>query len=121
MISPNIQYTPVAQETDGSFEDEPKGPPRRRRWETIAFAAVVMISILGLSVVFHTAILKTSCSRPALRREWRTLSTAEQTEYLRAVKCLHHLPSGLGIGGKLSDDFPWLHFNVGSYGKYSSL
>ena len=119
MVSTNIQYTPVAQETEDLFGDEPK-PPKRRHWsEPVAFAALMAVTALGLLAFFRNATAEPSCLEPALRREWRALSTGEQSEYLRAVQCLHDLPSGLDLGGKLSDDFPWIHFNVGSYGKYN--
>jgi tyrosinase len=85
------------------------------------FAAMVLVTTLGLLAASRIAIVKQSCLQPTLRREWRTLSAAEKTEYLRAVKCLHDLPSGLNSEGRLSDDFPWIHFNVGNYGKYSSF
>jgi len=123
MISTDVQYTPVAQESDDSLGNEPKLPPRRHRWEAVGFAAVVIavVMALGLLAASQTATSEPSCPQPALRREWRALSTAEQSEYLRAVQCLHDLPSGLDLGGKLSDDFPWLHFTAGQYGEWSSL
>ena len=119
MISSNIQYTPVSQETADSFGNEREIPPRRRRWKAVAFAAVVATTTFGLLAASRTATVRPSCLEPAHRREWRALSIAEQSEYLRAVQCLHNLPSGLDLGGRLSDDFPWLHFNVGNYGQYS--
>ncbi|KAH8668672.1 hypothetical protein BX600DRAFT_510745 [Xylariales sp. PMI_506] len=115
MASANVQYAPVPQETEDSFENEPKLPSRRRRWELIVFVAVVVIATLALLAASQTSTAEPSCSQPVLRREWRTLSTAEQSEYLRAVRCLHDLPSGLGLSGKLSDDFPWIHFNIGNF------
>jgi len=33
-----------------------------------------------------------SCDKPAIRREWRTFSTYEKAEWIRAVNCLSHLP-----------------------------
>jgi hypothetical protein len=122
MISTKAQYTPLAQESEDSLEDEPKIPSRRRHWRVVVFAAaVVVVTALGLLFVSLTATAGASCSNPILRREWRALSTSEKSEYLRAVQCLHDLPSGLGLGGKRSDDFPWIHFNVGNYGTCSSF
>ena len=121
MISTNVEYTPVAQESEESLDKEPKAHPRRRGWGAVAFAAVVLVvqvvTALGLLAASQTDTSEPFCTKPALRREWRSLSSTEQSEYLRAVKCLHDLPSGLGVGGKLSDDFPWLHFHVGGYGE----
>lgn len=121
MSSTGVQYTSVSQESDDSLGDEPKLPPRRRGWETIVVAVTAVLATattIGFLSVSQTATAELSCPQPFLRREWRALSTAEQSEYLRAVQCLHDLPSGLGLGGKRSDDFPWLHFNVGQYGKF---
>ncbi|KAI0299583.1 hypothetical protein BC826DRAFT_995367 [Russula brevipes] len=35
---------------------------------------------------------KRRCTKPAIRREWRTFSRHERAEWIRAVNCLSHLP-----------------------------
>ena len=51
----------------------------------------------------------------APRREWRTLSLAEQQEYIAAILCLRTKGSALTpASNKTSyDDFPWVHSHVG--------
>ncbi|KAF7371572.1 Di-copper centre-containing protein [Mycena venus] len=49
---------------------------------------VLSASLFLLSIPVAEAI----CVKPAVRREWRTLSVAELTEWIDAVKCLVNLP-----------------------------
>ncbi|KAF7349069.1 Di-copper centre-containing protein [Mycena venus] len=49
---------------------------------------VLSASLFLLSIPVAEAI----CVKPAVRREWRTLSVAERTEWIDAVKCLANLP-----------------------------
>lgn len=55
-----------------------------------------------------------SCTNPGQRREWRSLSTAEQEEYISAVKCLATKPSRLNLTTTLYDDFPYVHNELNS-------
>lgn len=52
-----------------------------------------------------------SCTNMIVRREWRSLSRDEQTNYINAVKCLAKLPSKLLPGGdyRRYDDFENVH------------
>lgn len=54
------------------------------------------------------------CTQAPTRREWRTLTVAEQHDYVRAVRCLATKPSTLGNNGTLYDDFPWVHKHTSS-------
>ena len=54
------------------------------------------------------------CQQAPIRREWRTLTIAEQHDYIRAIRCLATKPSKLGINGTLYDDFPWVHKHTSS-------
>lgn len=56
-----------------------------------------------------------SCLKPAIRKEWRTLSRPEQERYLSAVHCLRARPSMIGLDHSLYDDFPWIHCRNGNY------
>lgn len=55
-----------------------------------------------------------ACTNPEQRREWRSLSTAEQEEYISAVKCLATKPSRLNLTTTLYDDFPYVHNELNS-------
>lgn len=86
---------------------------------------VIVLVVIGLSwIVFihrrhsEVAVLAqgfTSCTDPIRRREWRQLGDAEKTDYIRAVKCLHSLPSRVSGEGKISDDFSWVHGHLGGF------
>ena len=54
------------------------------------------------------------CQQAPIRREWRTLTTGEQQNYVRAVRCLATKPSKLNENGTLYDDFPWVHKHTSS-------
>ncbi|KAF2634176.1 Di-copper centre-containing protein [Massarina eburnea CBS 473.64] len=49
------------------------------------------------------------CSRPAIRREWRTMSRLNRNDYIAAVQCLSTQPSKVHTNGSLYDDFPRVH------------
>lgn len=57
----------------------------------------------------------TTCRKPELRREWRSLNRAEKIDYIQSVKCLKTLPSRLQLNQTLYDDFPWIHKHFGEY------
>lgn len=53
-----------------------------------------------------------ACPNPIVRKEWRSLTSKEQTDYISAVKCLISLPSiATSVGGALNrfDDFQGVH------------
>lgn len=53
------------------------------------------------------------CQAPSIRREWRSLSSDEKTDYISAVRCLLSKPSKVTAGTSLYHDFPRLHSVVG--------
>lgn len=59
---------------------------------------------------------KTQCSNPRIRKEWRTLSTSEQNDYINAIQCLKAAPSkGKEFFDTLEtryEDFVALHINA---------
>lgn len=61
-----------------------------------------------------TPMTFTACKKPAVRREWRSLSRSEKLEYIQAVQCLRSKPSRLGLGHTLYDDFPYVHIHIGN-------
>ncbi|KAI0271789.1 Di-copper centre-containing protein [Russula aff. rugulosa BPL654] len=54
----------------------------------------VALAILWSSVVVSCSYdpYPSPCTKPAIRKEWRTFSTEEKTEWIRAVNCLSKLP-----------------------------
>ncbi|KAF2095406.1 Di-copper centre-containing protein [Rhizodiscina lignyota] len=44
-----------------------------------------------------------------LRREWRSLSTAEKLDYVEAVQCLYKKPSPMRPNTTIYEDFAWTH------------
>jgi tyrosinase len=57
---------------------------------------------------------ESKCNSPAVRREWRSLSTEERQNYIQAVHCLQDLPSELVGRGSIYDDFVYVHMLIGS-------
>lgn len=66
-------------------------------------------------------IVPAACTNPDQRREWRSLSTAEQEEYISAVKCLSTKPSRLNLTTTLYDDFPYVHNELNSNSQSKTL
>ncbi|CAE6412534.1 unnamed protein product [Rhizoctonia solani] len=56
----------------------------------------------------------TGCTKPVVRREWRTLSQGQKDKFHRAVKCLQDKPSILGAdqSKSLFDDFSYVHYTT---------
>ena len=57
------------------------------------------------------------CLDPPKRREWRSLNSIEQREYINAVQCLRNIDSELFPGLSLYDEFPGTHITVGVSGR----
>jgi tyrosinase len=55
-----------------------------------------------------------SSSKCPLRREWRTLTPIEQSDYISSVKCLTTIPSNMHLSS-LYEDFPWIHSHIGYF------
>ncbi|OTB16984.1 hypothetical protein K445DRAFT_21175 [Daldinia sp. EC12] len=72
-------------------------------FRTLAFPAVVAASIIP------PRSSGTTCEKPVIRKEWRTLSTDERNSYINAVKCLATKPSTLGLTTTQYDDFAYTH------------
>ncbi|KAL0956660.1 hypothetical protein HGRIS_002792 [Hohenbuehelia grisea] len=79
---------------------------------------------LSCIAVWLTLLLQTfvaaeshTCTNPAVRREWRSLSRAERAEWVRAVKCLTKLPNTKVIRptAERPDDIPPLNTTSSYY------
>lgn len=55
------------------------------------------------------------CKEAAIRREWRSLTLRERTEFIQGVNCLSTKPSSWGLNGTLYDDYALLHGRIGSW------
>ena len=60
-----------------------------------------------------------TCHQRLLRREWRSLHSDQQVDYIKALKCLNVKPSMFrdASNGSLYDDFEWVHVKVGYSGR----
>ncbi|KAK3949210.1 hypothetical protein QBC32DRAFT_379248 [Pseudoneurospora amorphoporcata] len=56
-----------------------------------------------------------ACKHPATRREWRSLTSTERSEFVDAIHCLARTPSQWGPNRTIYDDFSILHGGVGSW------
>jgi hypothetical protein len=120
-------YTEYTQIVDEELDDSQDGtPPQRRLCSTLFSLIRLILSILlvVLAVCGFTHWLSrhrpssTTVHEPVTtRREWRTLTKLQKHEYIAAVRCLKIMPSRLGLNHTLYDDFPYIHFHVGEYGK----
>ena len=79
-----------------------------------AMLLIASILLLGLAVAAATipASNHSSCTSPSKRPEWRHLSKAQKTKYIKAVQCLTTKPSRIGLNTSLYDDFAYVHANV---------
>ncbi|KAJ6468125.1 Di-copper centre-containing protein [Mycena vitilis] len=82
------------------------------------------VSLLLLS----TPVAGAACTKPAVRKEWRTLSVAERTDWIAAVTCLANLPHDerltptvnrsisqivpVNVSGSYYDDFVYVHMDL---------
>jgi len=129
-------YHPIANsESDDELDSKPslQAPltQGRKRVLRLAWLLCVLTIFLVTGSIYSTLLVihrKTSisaqdqslsCQNPTVRREWRTLSTAERHDYLAAVQCLQENPSRLGLNHTLYDDFPWVHSRMGNFSHYT--
>lgn len=120
LFGPPPRYSRVApgEDDDGESEKPTEAQSPHRILKLLGYGW--LIAALFIIVVFVTADFivsdpfespRSSCTNPALRKEWRTVSKEAQAEYIAAALCLHETPSALDWDpeAKRSDDFPWLH------------
>lgn len=115
------------------------GPLRRRsRSRVTEFGICICFCIISLVIGFSGGKITgsavatssgqepsntTTCTKPAIRREWRSLSIAERDEYIDSVFCLRSKPSKLNANQTRYDDFAFIHhqFNDESTTYHSPL
>ena len=100
----------------------------RQIFKQFLWISYVFLFLIAVFSIFHSynrcfqsnrdespSVLSTSCTRPVIRKEWRSLSHEEQERYISAVQCLRTQPSRIGLAHSLYDDFPWTHSRIGNY------
>ncbi|KAL6414942.1 hypothetical protein AUP68_01478 [Ilyonectria robusta] len=72
-----------------------------------------LLAVAAFAVKATVGSSECGCTKPLVRKEWRTLSTKQKGEYIKAVKCLASKPSqtgGIYPGAKSRyDDFVATH------------
>ena len=68
---------------------------------------IISASFSAAATIPHQA--DNTCSNPAQRVEWRTMSAETRKQYIDAVLCLKTKPSGIGLNTSRYDDFPYVH------------
>lgn len=101
-----------------------RGPERndgRRVSSRLILLALYLVAAAGATVVVALIILNaattTSCLRPQVRREWRSLGKEEKEEYISAAKCLYNVSSQVVSEGSVQDDFAWIHIRYSGAGR----
>jgi len=98
------------------------------------------LSLYGLVITFIlalTTLVEAKCVKPAVRREWRSLSRTQQKNYMDAAKCLTKLPHNPSltptvpanqsqipaINGSSSyyDDFVYIHMDLNTIIHFTGL
>lgn len=65
----------------------------------------------------YSSSSSSSCTKPSKRPEWRALSQAQKTTYIKAVQCLTTKPSRLGLKTSLYEDFAYVHAHLNTESK----
>ncbi|KAI0530158.1 hypothetical protein GGR58DRAFT_518702 [Xylaria digitata] len=98
---------------------ESDSKPRNKLDSAVTFvSALAALGVFGFITFFliqpvpSASSTVRSCIEPPVRREWRSLKTHEQKEYLSAVKCLYNTSSELVGEGSIVDDFTWVHIRA---------
>lgn len=132
------EATPRHSKSDSDLRDEKSSQvflSAARRNKCLCMMVIVCITlghfVLGFTSGFfglffyhhpdeHSSQHSQSCTSPATRREWRSLSHLEKDEYISAVKCLPTQPSILGFDHRLYNDFAFVHSRLGNYTQYTA-
>jgi hypothetical protein len=103
---------------NSTLPDRPQASRTRVVGVILLLLSTVLIIGQGVKDIFldwnNYSPLQHQCSKPSLRREWRTLSSTEQQDYVRAAQCFSSLPNPYGSNGTLYDEFSRVHRDTGS-------
>jgi hypothetical protein len=130
-LSTKKRYHPIPQGTQDADKSESQELYRsyHRAWFPLIALVVITSSLLSALVTREILTINrptehrrpsSTCARPAVRREWRSLSTAEKRDYIQAVQCLTATPSRLGLNQSMYHDFPFVHYTTGEYSHESA-
>ncbi|KAI7771122.1 hypothetical protein LZL87_013449 [Fusarium oxysporum] len=82
----------------------------------LAHSFLASLALAALSIASPVARAEGSCSDPVVRKEWRELTSAKKTEYLRAAVCLRNLPKkaykDVDDVTTRMDDLVYTHFSL---------
>jgi hypothetical protein len=67
----------------------------------------------------NTSIDPSTCVNAPVRREWRSLSQHEKSEFIRAFRCLSRTPSSWVKNRTVYDDFAILHGGIGAWCRHT--
>jgi len=132
----HVRYRPI-DEAENTSSDADQQPPQsafaQLRYH-LGFVSAAAICLLASGFIVGRLFNKLSlspmshggqairCTGPQVRHEWRSLSTEEKHDYIRAVRCLHSTPSRIRPNGTLYDDYPYAHARHGKHcGQQSPL
>jgi len=109
----SLHFAPAPTSSTTCFTN--KKPPA-----LVIIIVVVTISIslvvlrVGTSYVRNSVLTDSRCINPPIRSEWRSLSTQQRKEYIKAVNCLASKPSLLKWKSTATrfDDFVAVHSNA---------
>ncbi|KAI0030268.1 Di-copper centre-containing protein [Vararia minispora EC-137] len=93
-----------------------------------------LATVLGL---LASPVFAANCTNPSVRREWRTFTTEEKSEWISAVKCLSDLPHNpdlfatvppsvssivpINASGSYYDDFVYVHMDLNTRIHFTGL
>lgn len=90
-------------------------------WAFLVFSMILILVLTALAMLgWPSPGQARRCVNPTVRREWRSLTSEERTEFTRAFNCLSKVPSVWGRNGTIYDDFAALHGGIGSWCMYPS-
>jgi hypothetical protein len=88
----------------------------------LCLAAGLALGLLASTLARHPAQDEKpvdDCASPPTRREWRSLSLFEKSDFIHAVRCMAYEPSKTRPKGALFDDFPYVRAEFGHRSEYS--
>lgn len=82
----------------------------------LAHTLLASLALAAVSLASPVARADGACSKPVVRKEWRELTNAEKSEYLRAAVCVRNLPKQkyeyVDDVTTLMDDLVYTHFSL---------